>query len=151
FHMKRNVDSIQFLRFVAAAMVAFAHCVEATEKYFEGSMPKELQYVAAFGAAGVHLFFVISGFVMVYANFRVPTATFSPSAFFVRRLIRIFPVFWFYAILYLIFHQSFTTGYALSNGQILGSFLLLPGYSSLIIGPGWTLTYEMYFYLCFAI
>ena len=28
---------------------------------------------------------------------------------------------------------------------------LVPGYSALIIGPGWTLSYEVYFYLCFGI
>ena len=34
---------------------------------------------------------------------------------------------------------------------LVASLFLLPGSSSLIVGPGWTLSYELYFYLCFGI
>ena len=68
-----------------------------------------------------------------------------------RRFIRIFPIYWIYACLYLIVHQTILNGYVLSIRDTIYSLLLLPGYSPLIIGPGWTLSYELYFYLCFGI
>jgi exopolysaccharide production protein ExoZ len=38
-----------------------------------------------------------------------------------------------------------------SFSNLIGSMLLLPGYAWMIIPPGWTLSYEVYFYLCFSI
>ena len=55
-----------------------------------------------FGASGVHIFFVISGFIMIVVSahqFRLPGA---PTKFFKRRLIRIVPVYWFYTSLMLL-------------------------------------------------
>jgi len=51
----------------------------------------------------------------------------------------------------LAFHNSFEAGYSLSFDQIVRAFLLLPVDSANIIGPGWTLSFELYFYLCFGI
>jgi exopolysaccharide production protein ExoZ len=150
--MTKNVYSIQFMRFVAAAMVVFDHSTGALSSYF-GDISETIKYVGRTGASGVHIFFVISGFVMVYSSFsrHGSEARFYTLDFLRRRFIRIYPIYWFYCICYLVFYEVFGQGYQLSLADILRSLLLLPDYSPLIIGPGWTLSYEIYFYLSFGV
>ena len=148
--MQESVRSIQFLRFIAASLVVLSHSVLAADHYFAGSIPPSTIYLTNFGASGVHIFFVISGFVMVYTSFR-KNSEFSSEVFLTRRFIRIFPIFWIYAAMYMLAHQTVLQTYDLSVQDIFKSLLLLPGHSSSIIGPGWTLSFEVYFYICFAI
>jgi len=126
------------------------HSTGAVQKYFAG-IPEWFSYITDLGAAGVHIFFVISGFIMVHTSFSSDGTPVSPARFLKRRFIRIFPIYWIYALLYLLFHNTFGSGFNLSIKEAVYSLLLLPGYSSLIIGPGWTLSYELYFYTCFAV
>lgn len=148
--MRENIESIQFLRFVAATLVVIAHSTSALHEYFSGTISSEFLNVTHFGGAGVHIFFVISGFIMIYTSFS-KDEKFSASKFITRRAIRIFPIYFIYSLSYLYFYHFFSSGKNLSVEQFFGSILLLPGYSSLIIGPGWTLSFEIYFYACFSI
>ncbi len=138
------------MRFVAACLVVFFHTTQAVSQYFGGGISPSVLYASELGAAGVHIFFVISGFIMVYTSFSGPGGTFSARAFFLRRFIRIYPIYWFYCVLYISFHQFFGQAYSASVKDFVLSLLLVPGYSPFIIGPGWTLSYEVYFYICFA-
>jgi exopolysaccharide production protein ExoZ len=149
--MRKTVESIQFLRFVAATLVVLVHTTIGLGEYFPGSISKIFAHVAHVGGTGVHIFFVISGFVMIYTSFGRPDAKFSSSNFLTRRLIRIYPIYFIYAAFYLYFYYIFAAGKNLSLLQFIGAITLFPGYSSNIIGPGWTLAYEMYFYLCFGV
>lgn len=143
-----TILSIQLLRFVAALSVVVFHAHVALMLNFPGHVPDEVDHAFKVGASGVHIFFVISGFVMVYTSLR---SRLTPEKFLKRRLIRIYPIYWLVAGLYLFTHQFLGTPFALTPQQIAGAALLLPGTSSLVIGPGWTLSFEMYFYLCFAV
>ena len=149
--MRDKIESIQFLRFFAAALVVFFHSTQAVIQYFGGGISQSIAYAADFGSSGVHIFFTISGFVMVYTSFTRRGAAFSSSKFLLRRFIRIYPIYWFYCIFYILYHHYAGSDYAISAKDIFGSLLLLPGYSASIIGPGWTLSYEVYFYICFGI
>jgi exopolysaccharide production protein ExoZ len=149
--MRDSIRSIQFLRFIAASLVVFSHSMDAINKYVPDGVSKLMLYLAQFGASGVHIFFVISGFIMVYTSFERHDELFDAKRFLLRRFIRIYPIYWVYAVIYLLYHQIATGGYGLSAWTIGASLLLLPGYSPLIIGPGWTLSYEVYFYICFGI
>jgi exopolysaccharide production protein ExoZ len=149
--MRENVASIQFLRCVAAVLVVIVHTTIALNIYLSGSISNLFSYVAGFGGAGVHIFFVISGFIMVYTSFHLKTDNFSTKKFLIKRIIRIYPIYFIYSSFYLFFYHYFSTGKNLTIEQLLGSILLLPGYSYYIIGPGWTLAYEVYFYACFSI
>ena len=91
---------------------------------------------------------MISGFVMVYTSWR---GQLTAGRFLSRRLIRIYPIYWVVAATYLGLHIILQTRYSLTVRQVAGAALLLPGELPRIIGPGWTLSFEMYFYLCFAI
>ena len=149
--MRESIKSIQYLRFIAATLVVFSHSMLGAALYFKDAISARSLYFANFGGVGVHIFFVISGFIMVYTSFEGKTKSFSSPKFLLRRFIRIYPIYWICAGMYLAFHEGLLQSYNLSVSEILKSLLLLPGYSPLIIGPGWTLTYEVYFYVCFGI
>lgn len=111
------------------------------------------------GAAGVDLFFVISGFVMAL------TRDSSPWSFIKRRVIRVVPLYWIMTTLMLVktaaayMHPDWARGtkhIALTVPYIAASYLFIPFHNSVgqvlpILGVGWTLSYEMLFYACFAI
>jgi len=149
--MRENVASIQFLRFVAATLVVLFHSTQAISKYFNDSIASLFTRFADLGASGVHIFFVISGFIMIYTSFGRKDDVFSTKNFLTKRIIRIYPIYFIYSALYLCFYHYFANGKNLSLGEFFGSIFLIPGYSSLLIGPGWTLSYEVYFYACFGI
>jgi exopolysaccharide production protein ExoZ len=150
--MRDSIKSIQFLRFFAASLVVYSHSMEAIDIYIKDSVSRSLLYLTDFGASGVHIFFVISGFIMVYTSFRRGGAeNFDASTFILRRFIRIYPIYWVCAAAYIVLYQIIWEVRLGSAYDIIGSLLLVPGYSSFIIGPGWTLAYEVYFYICFAI
>lgn len=143
-----TILSIQMLRFFAALSVVVFHAHNALVAQIPGHQPDNVDHAFKVGASGVHIFFVISGFVMFYTTWR---SRLTPGGFLTRRLMRIYPIYWVVAATYFLVHIPLATPYDLNATQIVGTALLLPGYSSLIIGPGWTLSFEMYFYLCFAI
>ena len=103
-----------------------------------------------FGIFGVDIFFVISGFILSLIVLRsTHTPGIRPSIDFVRRrAIRIFPVYWLFA-LYPIAHH-----FRVHDGPLyLPAFFLLPGhqYPDLpsLANFSWTLIFEMFFYLLF--
>lgn len=144
-HLPGTIRSIQILRFLAAFSVVLFHAHHALTR---GAEADTVSKAFGVGATGVHVFFVISGFVMVYTTCR---SGLTPASFLSRRLIRIYPIYWLTAATYLAAHWLLGSAYRLSLTDLIGAALLLPRYSSLVIGPGWTLSYEMYFYLCFAV
>lgn len=143
------LHSVQILRFIAAFMVVLFHARIAHVAALR-SPDVMIDRVYELGAAGVHLFFLISGFVMVLTALSKDQPMRS-VAFLRRRLTRIFPIYWVLALAYLAIYSLIGAPYDLSLDQIIGALLLIPSYSSKIIGPGWTLAYELYFYFCFAI
>lgn len=143
-----TILSIQILRFVAALLVVVFHAHLALARQIIGHKDDAIDHAFQVGASGVHIFFVISGFVMVYTTWR---SSLTSGEFLSRRLIRIYPIYWIMAAVYLLAHVLLVTAYHLSAAQIFEAALLLPVASSYIIGPGWTLSFEMYFYICFAI
>lgn len=160
-----RLESIQALRAVAAVGVVFTHAITRMSTTFpRGSHHSFLtgdDGQLTVGDAGVDLFFVISGFIMLYVHrddFGQPGAQLN---FITKRLLRIIPIYWLLttiAIFILIFApQLFTTHHnGIDLRWIAGSYLFLPvappGGSSLtpVIGVGWTLDYEMFFYAVFA-
>jgi exopolysaccharide production protein ExoZ len=107
------------------------------------------------GQAGVDLFFVISGFIMVVTTWSRPT---SAGAFMLRRAIRIAPTYWIYTTLLALFVLLFPSVLKLTvtPGHYLWSMLFIPHMSPFdqvapLLQPGWTLNYEMFFYCVFAV
>ncbi len=144
------VRSVQWLRYVAAALVVLYHTEVQIMR-----LDSSATHAFGIGAAGVDLFFVISGFVMVHATRRnVPTF----GTFMKRRLLRIVPLYWFFtavvALLILLWPQLFNST-VFYGGHFLASLAFVPyphpvdGVMRPLLVPGWTLNAEMFFYLCF--
>lgn len=106
------------------------------------------------GMAGVDLFFVISGFVMVTITRGKFQSSYSVLCFLSHRVARIYPLYWLFslAVLALFLARPDLVKRSLSTDiDVLGSFLLLPHDGATLLMVGWTLVHEMYFYLVFAL
>lgn len=149
----KTIVSIQVLRALAAIAVAIAHFEFDLTRTLGG--PVGLPSMRA-GDAGVDLFFVISGFVMVYATGPYFARAGGPSTFFVHRLIRIVPIYWFVTIIYIVLAAAVPVfGKSYSIEFAAASFFFVPfarpgGVVQPLVGQGWTLNYEMFFYVIFA-
>ena len=113
-----------------------------------------LQYLNV-GAAGVDLFFIISGFVMVYSSEPLFGSSRGAIYFFCHRIIRIVPLYWIVTALALILATMHGFGGMYPLHMIVGSFLFIPmlrpeGVMQPLVAQGWTLNYEMFFYVIFA-
>jgi exopolysaccharide production protein ExoZ len=103
---------------------------------------------------GVDLFFVISGLIMVVTTWRTFDAPGSSWRFLLRRIARIYPLYWVInsavVVLFLVSPSSvsFDEGH---HASIWQSYLLLPQDGRLPVLVAWSLVYEMYFYVVFAI
>jgi peptidoglycan/LPS O-acetylase OafA/YrhL len=155
-----TIVSIQVLRGIAATAVVLHHSVRAFTIYHYGAAPV-LFAPAVFsqlGSIGVDVFFVISGFIMSYISAPYAEARQPPSDFLIRRLLRIYPMYLFATVVTLAFlaAPAIRHGGALpanfSGSRLVTSLAFIPSFDQggevqPIVGVGWTLSYEMYFYL----
>lgn len=145
-------DIIQAFRFIAALMVIILHSTfYASERL---SSDFRLYYQ---GANGVRLFFVISGFVMVLSSEGLKDKLGGWKIFAVKRIIRIVPIYWIittYKLLIILFASTLVLHAKPDILYIIKSYLFIParnvdGSISPLLGVGWTLNFEMFFYLMF--
>ena len=134
--------NLHLLRAIAALAVV----------YFHTSSEAGLNLPLQIGSHGVDLFFVISGFVIAYIGAR------SPDRFLLRRIIRIVPFYWTATLA--VFMLATVAPRVLHSSradlvQLLCSLFFIPretAYAGIVptLVLGWSLNYEMYFYLVFA-
>ena len=155
-----QIRAIQILRALAALMVVFSHAqgdAQFQALKFGGEFARNLSLP---WVAGVDLFFVTSGFIMVHASRGMFGEAAAPRTFLTRRLIRIVPLYWSITAISLVI--AFFVARAGKEpfpplAEILGSFGFVPyanaahGDLRPIAGQGWTLNYEMFFYVLFAL
>jgi peptidoglycan/LPS O-acetylase OafA/YrhL len=150
---------VQALRALAAFSVAFYHI--ANDAIAAGRDPAGLIGMAIRSmpwVAGVDIFFVISGFIIVHASANLFASPAGARRFLHRRLTRIVPLYWLLTTLFLataVLQRSAVHGAIGSAAYILASYLFLPwprpdGVIEPALGLGWTLDYEMFFYLVLA-
>ena len=145
--MLRNV---QALRGLAALLVVFVH-LEVLAKLAQ--LPAGL---TVFGNCGVDVFFVISGLIMVVTTSGRKQ---TPQGFLRNRLTRIAPLYW--AITLAVFALALVAPRLLQNTtadpiHLLKSLAFIPyergdGTMHPVVFVGWTLNYEMAFYVIFSI
>ena len=148
---------MQALRAVAALSVAVLHLLNEASRFDPRGAMTWLHDAVPWGA-GVDLFFVISGFVMVHASTGLFGRRDAPAVFMTRRLIRIVPLYWAATTAFLL--VAFVRPGSVSTGAdsvlaVAMSYAFLPmqradGTIQPIYSLGWTLNYEMLFYLVFA-
>jgi peptidoglycan/LPS O-acetylase OafA/YrhL len=147
------IQSIQTLRAIAALAVVAMHIPEDLAVRGYGHLP-----AFARGAFGVDLFFVISGFVMVYASRPLFAREGAGVEFFLRRAARIIPLYWLVtSFLVFIARKQIPVSPQYSWQHIAASYLFIPyprpldGTFLPLLPLGWTLNYEMFFYAVFAV
>jgi len=145
-----TIHSIQLLRSIAATLVVLFHSQQAFAARVSPALFAQEGYLFGFGAVGVHIFFVISGFIMVLTSCQ-PGHPYDAKKFYKRRFLRIYPIYWLCALAYVGTHAAIGEPYGLSPGEFVGALLLWPANASAVIGQAWTLSYEMFFYLCFGL
>ena len=132
---RAQLDQVQFLRGIAAFSILIAHT-----PYLQG------------GHFGVDLFFVISGFIMMYVTER------SHENFLLKRAVRIIPLYWLgtlglYSLAWIAPGLLNTASTDVTN--LLKSLFFIPYFNGHTFEPllrlGWTLNYEVFFYLVFFI
>ena len=143
------LHSVQALRGIAALLVVLFHISvfqvatpDGTRELLSGAPALSLGWV------GVDVFFVISGFVMVYIGWSLPSGARQSLKFLRRRALRIYPLWWAFAGLAAV-EFLLTGGRGLA--YIINSLLLVPQATSPVLEVGWTLIHEMYFYALFAL
>jgi exopolysaccharide production protein ExoZ len=152
------ISNLQVLRGLAALAVVFYH----TAFVIPGLQHTDFQAVC--------VFFVISGFIMTCITRE------TAKAFLAHRLIRIVPLYWIATIFYVTWTRGgfssvlgdpsmiyrgpghfFTTNEASLIFETAQSLLFVPRFDDAgavvfpVLGVGWTLNLEMYFYVLFSV
>ncbi len=138
---------LDFLRFFAALAVAGYHFTAFNAGWAEPvrELFPVLSRFTKYGALGVELFFVISGFVILLSAYGRSIPAYTAS-----RVARIFPAFWFAALfatfLYLVIWPE---GRTIDLGQILTNLTMTHPASGIrhLDGVYWTLWVELRFYI----
>jgi exopolysaccharide production protein ExoZ len=137
---------LQALRGLAASLVVLAHSVRALHSDYSD------RFLAS-GYFGVATFFIISGFIIYKTSRSAFGSLRGVTEFITKRLVRVFPIYWIATILGFVLspHRA-----AYSASDVVCSLLLIPHYIKLtngmdpLLGQGWSLHYELLFYLLFA-
>jgi len=150
--MHRKLHSLQSMRGIAVMLIVLLHIYAFEAKAGVGAaiLPQWL----IFGSSGVDLFFVVSGFVMVYTTEGIAGHWRELLKFLYKRITRIYPLYWLLTasllLAYTLFPQHIHRA-DLSSVDFTKAILLYPQEHLPYLVVGWTLIHEMYFYLVFSI
>ncbi len=135
-----NTKNIDLLRGSAAILVVLSH--------FEALRGIHFGWFGINGGwAGVQLFFVISGYLIIQSAYK-----YSARAYFIHRIFRIFPAYWFWYIVFGILSgklvaSAFTDPYFYVNLVMLHHFIPEAYLRYTFIPPSWTLSVEWVWYI----
>ncbi len=151
---QKTLYTLQIGRGLAALAVLFYHAnlIVGLQKYF-GFRPADLFMP---GRAGVHYFFVLSGFVITLAHWRDLTGAPDMVNFAWKRFRRIYPLLWVVLVPLMVLvavNPSFSplggaTWWDFITAATIAPPLLSPQSEPFLVAE-WTLRYEIVFYLLF--
>lgn len=145
-----DILSIQYLRGVAAMMVVVVHLYPQLERMgYRGYWPHWL-------AAGVDIFFVLSGFLMWITTRDRKVGILE---FYKRRAVRIVPLYWLLtsvAVAVMLIAPQLLQTTRFGAFHVIASYLFLmvhnpSGLIEPVLTVGWTLNYEMLYYVIFGL
>lgn len=148
------LESVRFSRMLAALLVVFFHVQDMLSKRIDNSL-----FSTKFGGVGVDIFFVISGFIMMFSSYEMFGLRGSSLKFLKNRAIRIVPTYYLFTtvmVILLLFAPSLFGSLRFDLGHVILSYLFVlsednAGNVSTVLGVGWTLAFEVFFYLVFAV
>lgn len=148
-------ESIQALRAFAAWLVVLYHLAETPDERWSvaDGQANWLRFYRVIGFAGVDLFFVISGVVMMITCYHRSGNPAEVPRFLWRRASRVYPLYWFTTFAVLVaawLVPSLAVRDKFAELSLMKSLLLWPQEDFPAVAVGWTLTFELYFYVMFA-
>jgi peptidoglycan/LPS O-acetylase OafA/YrhL len=144
---KPRLGGIEALRGVAASAVVAYHVARHLNK--AGGGTAGLTAATQFGHAGVDLFFVLSGFIILFVHRGDVGRPDRLRPYLARRFTRVVPIYW------VALGATILLAAAGSHGlpeprRVVASMTLAPTFDEPILGPAWTLQCEAVFYAVFA-
>lgn len=145
--LRSRVASLDGLRALSIAMVLFNHAQVSCN--FPAGTPAWFGWLFH-GQLGVRIFFVISGFIITLLILREErnTGVFSVKNFYLRRIIRILPVYYLFIIAVIIINNFHDL--RLNDGELAAAITFTTGWwknGTWILGHTWSLSVEEQFYL----
>jgi exopolysaccharide production protein ExoZ len=149
---------VQVLRALAAGAIALHHAQWDAETLQLRSGHSFQAWNPIPWSAGVDIFFVISGLIMVHASQRLFAKPGGARLFLTRRIARIVPLYWATITVYVaigLLAPSLLNQSYMEPWFVAASYLFVPaarpnGVVQPVYELGWTLNYEMLFYVLFA-
>ena len=148
------ISNLQILRAFAALNVVLLHTLYTANSYELPTRNFTALGKSEWGNSGVDLFFVISGFVMIYTQWQKPKPAYE---FFKNRVFRIVPLYWAltlaFATIYIVMPSAFRDT-SITITDYVSSLLFVSNIvadKNPLLFIGWTLEYEMLFYVLFSI
>jgi len=144
--LKKGIDALTSLRFFAAFSVFIDHYV---------IRPYSVDWSLSLGYIAMTFFFTLSGFVLTYAySDDFANSQITKLKFYVGRFARIWPLHILCLVIALpfvltAFEENFrqTFFYLIVNMLLLQD--IIPHSASIFNEPSWSISAEMFFYLCF--
>jgi exopolysaccharide production protein ExoZ len=155
FPSGKKIQIVQVLRGVAVMMVIIFHLKGIMKP--DDYLKKEMDFLFDNGAAGVDLFFIISGFIIVFVTRNAAGGLASARNFLIKRVLRIWPLYIIAtltsAFITSYWHISFETIIRIAKSLFFvpSSYEGPPYFGYAYLNVGWSLNFEMYFYLLVAI
>lgn len=145
-----HLKGLNGIRAIAALSVVISHALLSLQ-YFGA---KKVEGGWDFATYGVTMFFTLSGFLITYLLIKEKDAfsTINIKEFYVRRVLRIWPLYYFYILLALVF-IFFNFRESLSGGVLFyylfmgGNICFAMGLTIPLLGHFWSLGVEEQFYL----
>ncbi len=156
-HSIKTIFSLQLLRYLAAIIVVGYH--------IEESLTSRTSYniygLFSYGNIGIDIFFVISGFIIALTTSKTSNDSklIQARSFILKRFIRIVPIYWLYTLLKIamvLLLPALALRTELQTEHIITSMLFIPDMAPWelmqpILPVGWTLNFEILFYLIFTV
>lgn len=153
--MDKKIGLIQLVRGMGALLVCSFHMKTLlnTSTYAYGNL------LFGSGAIGVAIFFILSGFIIVYTTQNSGSTIGSVRVFAMKRVVRIIPLYYFVTLIWIVGLGQVGYYFARHTDLLIRAFTFVPSFSK-TVGPsfgfppvalGWTLYYEMLFYLIFCV
>lgn len=145
---KGTIHGLQIYRGMAALAVLLYHATMLVDKHYDHA---PLGGIFSAGFMGVHVFFVLSGFIMLLVHVQDLDHPKRLAAFLKKRFTRIYPLYWAVllpsALIYYLYFQ-----YPLAIYHFIGNLTLTKlSQFEAIVPVAWTLFHEILFYGLFAI
>jgi len=147
----KHYNELDGVRAIAVIMVMFYHFFQDINTSNE--ILVTLKKISLFGKTGVSLFFVLSGFLITRILLNTKKNNSYFKSFYIRRILRIFPLYYFFLILYYFVLPLLPERFFASFSEQIWYWVFLQNFALTFdwksIGPNhyWSLSVEEHFYL----